>query len=141
MGISESEKVILDWLAQQYDAMVALLAETVSIDSGSYNKKGVDAVGRLFRDHLSKAGIACEVIPRADHLPFALDGGTHAFIRDAQGDDAFPGRRGLPRILHLPARESMPAEAGTRLVARNFRIVIEEESTCLHRIRGKHFAP
>ena len=90
MGISESEKVILDWLAQQYDAMVALLAETVSIDSGSYNKKGVDAVGRLFRDHLSKAGIACEVIPRADHLPFALDGGTHAFIRDAQGDDAFP---------------------------------------------------
>jgi hypothetical protein len=58
MGISESEKVILDWLAQQYDAMVALLAETVNIDSGSYNKKGVDAVGRVFRDHLSKAGIA-----------------------------------------------------------------------------------
>jgi len=64
MPISESEKVILDWLAQQYDAMVAMLAETVNIDSGSYNKKGVDAVGRVFRDHLSKAGIACELIPR-----------------------------------------------------------------------------
>src|SRR5689334_15897099 len=66
MAISESEKVILDWLAQQYDAMVALLAETVNIDSGSYNKKGVDAVGRMFRDRLSKAGIACDVIPRAE---------------------------------------------------------------------------
>ncbi len=66
MAISESEKAILDWLAQQYDAMVALLAETVNIDSGSYNKKGVDAVGRVFRDHLSKAGIAGESIPRAE---------------------------------------------------------------------------
>jgi hypothetical protein len=27
---------------------------------------------------------------KVKHLPFALDGGTHAFIRNAQGDDAFP---------------------------------------------------
>ncbi len=25
-----------------------------------------------------------------NHLPFAFDGDTHAFIRNAQGDDAFP---------------------------------------------------
>jgi hypothetical protein len=27
---------------------------------------------------------------KVKHLPFALDGDTHAFIRNAQGDDAFP---------------------------------------------------
>jgi hypothetical protein len=27
---------------------------------------------------------------KVKHLPFALDGGTHAFIRNAQGDDALP---------------------------------------------------
>ena len=57
---------------------------------------------------------------KVKHLPFALDGDTHAFIRNVQGDGRLAGRRGLPRNLHLPARESMSAKAGTRLVARNF---------------------
>ena len=49
------EAAILDWLAAQKDAMLRLLQETVNIDSGSYDKAGVDAVGecfkRFFREH------------------------------------------------------------------------------------------
>jgi len=49
------EKAITDWLAAQKEAMLALLAEIVNIDSGSYDKSGVDAVGarfiRFFHEH------------------------------------------------------------------------------------------
>jgi len=54
---------ILDHLAGQRDAMIALLAELVNIDSGSYNKAGVDAVGARLRAHLEAHGVACETIP------------------------------------------------------------------------------
>ena len=36
---------VLHWLDGQEGAMLALLAELVNIDSGSYDKPGVDAVG------------------------------------------------------------------------------------------------
>ena len=36
----------LDWLGSQHDAMLALIGELVSIDSGSGHDVGVDAVGR-----------------------------------------------------------------------------------------------
>ncbi len=53
--LAPQEKAITDWLAAQKEAMLALLAEVVSIDSGSYDKAGVDAVGarfvRFFEEH------------------------------------------------------------------------------------------
>ena len=42
-----TESQITAWLATQQDAMVALLREMVDIDSGSYNKPGIDAVGAV----------------------------------------------------------------------------------------------
>src|SRR5262249_1041839 len=42
-------KAILDWLANQRPAMLALLEELVNTDSGSYDKPGVDAVGERIR--------------------------------------------------------------------------------------------
>ena len=42
---TDSEPQIVAWLASQQEAMVALLREIVDIDSGSYNKPGIDAVG------------------------------------------------------------------------------------------------
>src|SRR3954447_7888602 len=54
---------VLGWLDGQHEAMVALLRDAVNIDSGSYNKAGVDAVGRVFQDHLAGSGIASETIP------------------------------------------------------------------------------
>jgi glutamate carboxypeptidase len=58
---------ITAWLAIQQDAMVALLGELVNIDSGSYNKRGIDAVGDVVRRFLSAHGISAEVIPQSKH--------------------------------------------------------------------------
>ena len=57
------KEAVLGWLDGQHEAMIDLLREAVNIDSGSYNKAGVDAVGRVFQAHLEASGIACETIP------------------------------------------------------------------------------
>jgi glutamate carboxypeptidase len=56
---------IIEHLGRQHQAMIALLADLVNIDSGSYNKCGVDAVGDRLRTWLEAAGIPCETIPDA----------------------------------------------------------------------------
>jgi glutamate carboxypeptidase len=60
-----SERQILDWLAGQRPAMLALLEALVNTDSGSYDKPGVDAVGQHIRRFLEAQGIASEVTPDA----------------------------------------------------------------------------
>jgi glutamate carboxypeptidase len=55
------ERQILDWLASQHPAMMALLERLVNTDSGSYDKAGVDAVGGHIRGFLGEQGIASEV--------------------------------------------------------------------------------
>ena len=52
-----SEQRILDWLGAQGDAMTALLADLVNIDSGSYDKAGVDAVGRRIEAWCAEQGL------------------------------------------------------------------------------------
>lgn len=42
------ETMITRWLAEQQEAMLALLREVVDLDSGSYDKAGVDEVGNRF---------------------------------------------------------------------------------------------
>jgi glutamate carboxypeptidase len=54
---------VLSWLDGQHEAMIELLRDAVNIDSGSYNKAGVDAVGKVFEDHLAGSGIPCEWVP------------------------------------------------------------------------------
>jgi glutamate carboxypeptidase len=58
---------ITNWLASQQDAMVALLREMVDIDSGSYNKPGIDAVGAVVRRFLESHGLTVEVLPQSRH--------------------------------------------------------------------------
>lgn len=98
MAISGIERVVLDWLAQQRDAMAALLGEAVNIDSGSYNKRGVDVVGKLFRARLERAGIACEAIANREFGDCLLarvrarggrDGDGHALLLGHM-DTVFP---------------------------------------------------
>jgi glutamate carboxypeptidase len=55
--LAPHEARITDWLATQKDAMLALLADTVNIDSGSYDKAGVDAVGERFISFLTGQGL------------------------------------------------------------------------------------
>jgi len=50
-------QTILDWLASQRPAMLALLEDLVNTDSGSYDKAGVDAVGERIREFLDSQGI------------------------------------------------------------------------------------
>jgi glutamate carboxypeptidase len=54
---AELETRITEWLASQKDAMVDLLRDVVNIDSGSYDKPGVDAVGSRFQEHFEAHGI------------------------------------------------------------------------------------
>jgi len=57
-----TEALVLDWLASQRDAMLDLVRALVDIDSGSYDKAGVDAVGARLRAFLSAHDIASSVI-------------------------------------------------------------------------------
>ena len=62
-----SETEIAGWLATQHDAMVAMLREMVNIDSGSYNKPGIDAVGAVVRRFLESHGLTVEALPQSRH--------------------------------------------------------------------------
>src|SRR5262245_201311 len=53
-----SEAQITEWLASQKQAMIDLLRDVVNIDSGSYDKAGVDAVGARFERHFAEHGIS-----------------------------------------------------------------------------------
>jgi glutamate carboxypeptidase len=59
----DTETKVLDWLAAQGDAMLDFVRTLVDIDSGSYNKAGVDAVGARVLAFLANHGIASSVIP------------------------------------------------------------------------------
>jgi len=51
------------WLDTQEGAMLALLEELVNIDSGSYDKPGVDAVGARIAEFLAGHGIPVTTVP------------------------------------------------------------------------------
>lgn len=63
----ETEARITEWLAAQKPAMLAMLAEMVNTDSGSYNKAGIDAVGAILSRFMAENGIRVETIAQARH--------------------------------------------------------------------------
>jgi glutamate carboxypeptidase len=62
-----SESEITTWLTTQQDAMVAMLREMVDIDSGSYNKPGIDAVGDVIRRFMANQNIPLETVAQRQH--------------------------------------------------------------------------
>ncbi|MFC7397429.1 M20 family metallopeptidase [Chelatococcus sp. GCM10030263] len=62
-GIAGTEQDVTGWLAAQETAMIALLAELVNIDSGTYDKAGVDAVGEVLQRFFGEAGLSVETVP------------------------------------------------------------------------------
>ncbi|SNT62884.1 glutamate carboxypeptidase [Tardiphaga sp. OK246] len=52
-----TETRIIEWLASQKQPMIDLLRDVVNIDSGSFDKQGVDAVGARFEQHFAEYGI------------------------------------------------------------------------------------
>ena len=61
------EPAITAWLASQHQAMVDLLRQTVDIDSGSYNKPGIDAVGAAIEAYLATQDIPTERVKQSKH--------------------------------------------------------------------------
>ncbi|MGE0769105.1 MAG: M20 family metallopeptidase [Hyphomicrobiaceae bacterium] len=59
--MSPSEAQITGWLADQKTHMLRLLEEVVNIDSGSYDKPGVDAVGARFVEFFESEGLIVDV--------------------------------------------------------------------------------
>ncbi|MGY3652172.1 glutamate carboxypeptidase [Bradyrhizobium sp. LM4.3] len=98
-----SEAQITDWLATQRQAMIDLLRDVVNIDSGSYDKEGVDAVGARFERHFAEHGI-----------PFRRE--NNATFGDAiHADVAKPGSNEKP-VLLMGHRDTVfgKGEAGRR---------------------------
>lgn len=62
----EQQAAILGWLDQQRPAMTELLATLVNIDSGSYNKAGVDAVGQAIEAWFAAEGIPTDRVPHGE---------------------------------------------------------------------------
>jgi glutamate carboxypeptidase len=103
-ALSEQETAVLDWLASQRDAMLDLVAALVNIDSGTYDKAGVDAVGSRLRGFLAAHGIGFTVVP------------NHRFgdaIRAGTGNASGPGNA---PVLLLGHRDTVfpQGEAGRR---------------------------
>jgi glutamate carboxypeptidase len=99
--IKPDERKVLDWLAGQGEAMRALLEELVNIDSGSYNKAGVDRVGAAVCRFLDQQGISYETVPN-ERFGNAIRAGV--------------GERGERNILLMGHRDTVfpDGEAGRR---------------------------
>ncbi len=68
MTVTATQKdQILAWLAEAKGDMLSLLETLVNIDSGTYNKAGVDRVGDEVAQFLNGQGIATQKIPVETH--------------------------------------------------------------------------
>src|SRR5215471_19264159 len=101
----ENETLVLDWLASQKAAMLDLVRALVDIDSGTYDKAGVDAVGARLHAFLAAHDVASSVIAN-DRFGDAIR---------AQVDNVAGGAANAP-VLLLGHRDTVfPAgEAGRR---------------------------
>jgi glutamate carboxypeptidase len=95
-----SEK-IMSWLASQHDAMLHLIEKVVNIDSGSYDKAGVDAVGEVFAAFFASHGIEVERLPGdpfGDVFRARIPGpGNAPIVLMGHRDTVFPAGEALRR--------------------------------------------
>ncbi|MGL4813267.1 MAG: M20/M25/M40 family metallo-hydrolase, partial [Beijerinckiaceae bacterium] len=52
------EQAVIDWIAAHEHELIALLADLVNTDSGSYDKAGVDAAGKVLEAFFVRHGLA-----------------------------------------------------------------------------------
>ena len=67
MNAQAPEAAITAWLATQQGAMIDLLRDMVQIDSGSYDKSGIDAVGAVAERFLTSHGIPVQRLPQSEY--------------------------------------------------------------------------
>jgi hypothetical protein len=93
---SPAETKVTEWLAGQKQAMIDLLREVVDLDSGSYDKTGVDAVGARFLRFFDEHGISAwkephEVFGDAVHALVAEPGANEKpILLMGHRDTVFP---------------------------------------------------
>ena len=103
----DTPREILDWLAAQEGAMLGLLEEVVNVDSGSYDKPGVDAVGECFRRFFEREGIRTTVHPRetyGDAITAEVagsGGGNKPILLLGHRDTVFPKGEVARRPFHV----------------------------------------
>ena len=74
--LTPEEARVTGWLAEQKGAMLRLLEDVVNIDSGSYDKAGVDAVGERFVRFFQSEGLLVDIEPHetyGDAIHIRLD--------------------------------------------------------------------
>jgi glutamate carboxypeptidase len=67
--LSPNEAKLTDWLGAQKDAMLELIGELVNIDSGSYDRAGVEAVGRRLVRFFEDNGLIVAIEPHDTFAP------------------------------------------------------------------------
>jgi glutamate carboxypeptidase len=67
--LSPNEAKLTGWLSAQKDAMLELIGELVNIDSGSYDKAGVEAVGRRLVRFFEGNGLIVAIEPHETFAP------------------------------------------------------------------------
>src|SRR5689334_7219119 len=67
--LTPQEARLTDWLGAQQAAMLELLRELVSIDSGSYDKAGVELVGQRLVRFFEENGLVVSIEPHSSFAP------------------------------------------------------------------------
>jgi glutamate carboxypeptidase len=108
----ETATAIVEHLGRQHEAMIALLADLVNIDSGSYNKRGVDAVGARLREFLEPSGLAFDLFPNPTYgacIAARLPGGgagNRPIILMGHRDTVFPDGTAATRPFRIAGNEA-----------------------------------
>ncbi|KQY21124.1 M20 family metallopeptidase [Rhizobium sp. Root482] len=103
------EAEILEWISSQQDNMVSLLSTLVNVDSGSYDKEGVDAVGVLLSRFFADHGIQTRALPverfgdtlLAGTKAVRRDGGRHNILLMGHRDTVFGKGEAARRPFHI----------------------------------------
>jgi glutamate carboxypeptidase len=108
---AEVKTAVVEHLGRQHEAMVALLAELVNIDSGSYNKGGVDAVEHRLKARLEAAGIAYELFPHPRFggcmaARLAGNGGGSPIVLLGHCDTVFPDGTAAQRPFRIEGNQA-----------------------------------
>ena len=93
--LSAQERELMDWIAARREAMIALTARLVNIDSNSNDKAGVDAVGQVLKEFLEAAGASCRWIPLENYgdclrAGFGEEAGARPVMLLGHRDTVFP---------------------------------------------------
>ena len=67
-GLTKEEKMMMDYIDANMPRAIALLKESVNINSGSLNIEGVKKVGAIFEKELAQAGLHTQWIALPDSL-------------------------------------------------------------------------